>query len=458
MDAVLLSRVQFALTIMFHYLFPPLTIGLGVLIVYFLAMHVKTGRAMYERSARFWLELFAVSFAMGVASGVVMEFQFGTNWATYSRYVGDVFGPLLAAEGILAFFLESAFLGILVFAWDRISAGMRLFSAVMVSGGSILSSIWITVANSWQQTPAGFHLVEKVVGQESFLRAEIVDFWAMVFNPSSVLRVVHVWLGAFLLGAFFVMSVSAWYLLKGRHQEFARRNFMVALVLATVCAVLQLVAGHQQARLVAKYQPAKLAAFEGLYQTPEGGAPLYVWGWPDDQSRSVRGGLKVPGLLSFLVYGNFHTPLPGLDHLEEKWGRPPVWLSFQSYHVMVWVGLFFIVLTLYASWLGWRGRLFEKRWLMWVFVGAVVPAYVANELGWVAAEVGRQPWVVYPVVQADGSLHGGLRTAEAVSEAVTAGQVAGSIGVFSLVYAGLFAVWLYVLVHKIRRGPGEAAE
>src|SRR6476660_8479683 len=224
-DVVLLSRLQFALTIMFHYLFPPLTIGMGVVLVYLEAMFLWKRAPVYETAARFWTSLYAVTFALGVATGIVMEFQFGTNWAIYSRYVGDVFGSALAAEGIFAFFLESGFLAVMLFGWNVVGPKMHYFATLMVAIGGIFSSIWITVANSWQQTPAGFVLRDHVINGHTFKRAEIVDFWAMVFNPSSIHRLVHVWFGAFILGAFFVMSISAWYLLKGRHLEFARRSF-----------------------------------------------------------------------------------------------------------------------------------------------------------------------------------------------------------------------------------------
>ena len=380
-----------------------------------------------------------------------MEFEFGTNWAIYSRYVGDVFGSALAAEGIFAFFLESGFLAILLFGWDRVGPKMHFFATLMVAIGGIFSSVWIVIANSWQQTPAGFVMRDHVINDHVFQRAEIVDFWAMVFNPSSVDRLIHVWLGSFILGAFFVMSISAWYLLKGRHLEFAKRSFTGALALATICSLLQLASGDSQAKGVAKHQPAKLAALEGHYHT-EGGATLYLFGWPDDETESVRFGVGVPGMLSWLVHGSTEAEVPGLDTLEEDYGRPPVWLTFQAYHVMVVIGMIFIVSTLYASWCRWRGTLFEKRWLLWFFVFAVILAFIANEAGWVAAEVGRQPWIVYPTLE-DGQVVGGLRTADAHSESVSAGEVLGSIIMFGLVYLLLFALWIMLLTKKIHDGP-----
>ncbi len=451
MDVLFLSRLQFALTIMFHYLFPPLTIGLSLVIVYLLAKSLATGAAVYESAAKFWVRIFGLNFAVGVATGIVMEFQFGTNWAVYSRYVGDVFGSALAAEGIFAFFLESGFLAVLLFGWNRVSRTFHFFAAVMVCLGSIFSSVWITVANSWQQTPAGFAIREHPVGGQVFRRAEITDFWAMVFSPSSMHRLVHVWFGAFLMGAFFVMSISAWYLLKGRHREFAERSFAGALALAIVVSLAQLVSGHLQAGMVARHQPAKLAAFEGLYRT-ESHAPMHLWGWPDGKAERVRYGVAVPGLLSWLIHYDTSAEVPGLDELEADWGRPPVRVSFESYHLMVGIGMIFIASTLYAGWRYRRGTLFETRWLLWFFVFAVALAYAANQLGWVAAEVGRQPWIVYPTL-VDGHVVGGLKTADALSEVVTGGQVLASIVMFGLLYLLLFALWVLVLNHKIQQGP-----
>lgn len=439
-DAVTLSRLQFALTVAFHYLFVPLSIGLGLVMVVIEGLYLKTGLKVYEHMARFWTKLFAVTFAMGVASGIVMEFQFGTNWATYSRFVGDVFGSALAAEGVFAFFLESGFLALLVFGWDRVSPRMHFFATVMVCLGSIFSAVWIIVANSWQQTPAGFHVVE-FMGEK---RAEITDFWAVVFNPSSMNRLTHTLLGAFILGSFFVMSVSAFYILRNKHVDGAKRSFTAALVIATIASVLQLVSGHASARQVAFTQPAKLAAFEGIFKTPEGGAPLYIFGIPDPVEETVKYGVAIPGMLSFLVHGDWTKPVDGLDKFPPQ-DRPPVVVPFVSYHIMIGIGMFFIGLTLYASFLRWRGTLFQKRWLMWVFVFAIILPYVANQLGWVAAEVGRQPWVVY----------GLLRTSESVSKSVSAGEVAASSAMFGFIYTLLFLVWLYVMNDKIQHGPDE---
>jgi cytochrome d ubiquinol oxidase subunit I len=471
MDVVLLSRIQFALTIAFHYIFPPLTIGMGVGLVFLEGQYLRTRKPIFERAAKFWTKIFALNFAIGVASGIVMEFQFGTNWATYSRFVGDVFGSALAAEGIFAFFLESGFLAVLVFGWDRVSPKMHFFSTLMVALGSIFSSVWIVVANSWQQTPAGHHVVQVMrdgqplmINGEPVFRAEIVDFWALVFNPSTVHRLVHVWIGAFIVGAFFIMSISAYYLLRNRHLQFAKRSFAGALALATVASLASLASGHFQADNVYHYQPAKLAAFEGHYTT--GPADMSLIGIPDDESEAVRFNIAIPGGLSFLLHSSFTEPVVGLDRFRPE-DRPPVVITFASYHLMIGLGVFFVAVTLLASFLYWKGRLWDTRWLLWVFVFAVIGALAANQLGWVAAEVGRQPWIVHPpvewtaggdvavgpsgVVEYDEQL--GLRTVDAVSPSVNSGQVLGSVIGFGLIYLLLAAVWLFVLDRKIRQGP-----
>lgn len=447
----MLSRLQFALTIMFHYIFPPLTIGLGVVLVYLEGMYLRTKDPIYESAAKFWTRIFGLNFALGVVTGIVMEFEFGTNWAVYSRYVGDVFGSALAAEGIFAFFLESGFLAILLFGWDLVPPWMHFFATVMVAIGGIFSSVWIVIANSWQQTPAGHVIREHVINGQTFKRAEIVDFWAMVFNPSSVNRLVHVWLGAFILGAFFVMSVSAWYILKNRHLEFAYRSFTGGLILATICSLAQLSSGHFQAMGVAEHQPAKLAAMEGLFKT-EAYAPMHIFGWPDQETQTVYFPIAIPGMLSWLVHLDPAVPVAGLDELDKDWGTPPVWLTFQAYHLMVAIGMLFIFTTLYASWHRWRGTLYTKRWLLWYFVFAVGLAIVGNEVGWVTAEVGRQPWIVYPTFT-NGVLGGGLRTADAVSEAIGPEHVLASIIMFGLIYFLLFILWIILLNNKIQHGP-----
>jgi cytochrome d ubiquinol oxidase subunit I len=436
MDPVLLSRIQFGLTISFHYIFPPLSIGLGVILVLMEALYLKTRNPLFQQMTRFWVRIFGLTFALGVASGVVMEFQFGTNWAAYSRFVGDVFGSALAAEGIFAFFLESGFLAILLFGWDKVSPRVHMLSTCMVALGAHFSAIWIIVADSWMQTPAGYHVVQSVLRS----RAEVVDFWAVVFNPSTMVRLTHTVLGAWQAAAFLVLSVSAFYLLKRRHVEFARTSMKIGLIVAVVASLLSLVTGDFSGRVVARYQPAKLAAMEGHFPA-SAPAGMYLFGWVSEAEQRVTG-IGVPGMLSFLVHGDTTKPVTGLTAFPPQ-DRPPVNPVFQAFHVMVGVGTILIGLSLLGAFLWWRGSLFEARWLLWIYVFAVLLPQVGNQLGWFTAEVGRQPWIVY----------GLMRTAAGVSPSVTAGHVVASLVLFTLIYLLLFVLFIYLLDQKIRHGP-----
>ena len=436
MDPILLSRIQFGLTISFHYIFPPLSIGLGVILVLMEGLYLKTRDPLFQQMTRFWVRIFGLTFALGVATGVVMEFQFGTNWATYSRFVGDVFGSALAAEGIFAFFLESGFLAILLFGWDKVSPRVHMFSTCMVALGAHFSAVWIVVAGSWMQTPAGFHVVQSALRS----RAEIVDFWAMVFNPSAMIRLSHTILGAWQAAAFFVLSVSAFYLLKRRHIKFARASMKIGLIVAVAASLGSLVTGHSSGRVVARYQPAKLAAMEGHFPA-SAPAGMYLFGWVNEADQRVTG-LSLPGMLSFLVHGDTTKPVTGLTAFPPQ-DRPPVNPVFQAFHAMVGIGTALIGLALLGAFLWWRGTLFETRWLLWILVFAVLGPQAANQLGWFTAEVGRQPWIVY----------GLMRTAAGVSPSVTTGQVLASLALFTLIYLALFVLFIYLLDQKIRHGP-----
>jgi cytochrome d ubiquinol oxidase subunit I len=436
MDVEILSRMQFAFTIAFHYIYPPLSIGLGVALVVFEGMYLRTKDKHYEQLTKFWIRIFALIFGIGVATGIVMEFEFGTNWAAYSRYVGDIFGSALAAEGVFAFALESTFLGVLLFGWNKVSPRVHFFSTIMVTLGSMFSAIWIVVANSWQQTPAGF----KVVGEGMTARAEITDFWAMVFNPSSVDRIMHVWIGAFLAGTFLVMSVHAYYILKNRHVEESKKAFIPVLIIATIAALSQLVTGHSSANGVAVNQPAKLASFEGHYDSLAV-ADMYLFGWVNDSKQEVTG-VKIPAGLTFLLYQDFTTPVKGLNAFDKNDRPSQVNFVFQTYHIMISIGMVLIGLTLLALFLWWKGKLFNQRWLMLIFSFSVILPQIANQVGWYSAEVGRQPWVVY----------GLLRTSDALSENVRAEQVVFSLILFTLVYMILFGLFIYLLNKKIQTG------
>ncbi|QSS96515.1 cytochrome ubiquinol oxidase subunit I [Psychroflexus sp. ALD_RP9] len=437
MDVEILSRIQFAFTVAFHYIYPPLSIGIGLIMVVFESMYLRTKQKEYEVLAKFWTKIFAITFGIGVVTGIVMEFEFGTNWATYSRYVGDIFGSALAAEGIFAFALESSALGVLLFGWNRVKPWVHLVATWAVFLGSMFSAVWIVVANSWQQTPAGYH----IVGEGMQARAEIVDFWAMVFNPSSVDRLTHVWLGAFLAGTFLILSVHAYYILKGRFVFLSKKAFKITLVVAAIASLAQLFTGHSSAEGVAVNQPAKLAAMEGHFEK-SAAADLYLLGWVDKENKEVSG-LKVPGGLSFMLHQDFETPVTGLDAFPEEDQPSQVNAVFQFYHLMVAIGMFLIALSLFALWQWKRGKLFQKKWLLWTFVFTALLPQLANQFGWFAAEMGRQPWVVY----------GLLRTSDALSKSVQANQVLFSLILFFVVYLVLFLLFIYLMNKKIKSGP-----
>jgi cytochrome bd ubiquinol oxidase subunit I len=441
METEILARIQFALTIAFHYIYPPLSIGLGLLMVIFKGIYLRTGKVEYNTLARFWTRIFSLTFGIGVATGIVMEFEFGTNWATYSRYVGDIFGSALAAEGVFAFALESTCLGIVLFGWNKIKPVWHFLAILGVWLGSMCSAIWIVIANSWQQTPAGY----VVAGEGMQAKAVITDFWAMVFNPSSVDRIWHVWQGAFLAGIFLVLSVHAWYLLKGRHVEISKKAFKVTLIVGTIFSLLQLASGHSSAEGVAKNQPEKLAAMEGHFRTEP--ADLYLFGWVDKKNE-VTHGVKIPNGLTYMLHYDTETPVIGLDQypMEDRPGQ--VNAVFQFYHIMVAIGMFLIALTVFASFLLWRGKLYDKRWLLRIFVWAVILPQIGNQVGWFAAEMGRQPWIVYKL----------LRTSDALSKAVTAHQILFAIILFTIVYTILFILFIYLLKKKIVHGIDEHEE
>lgn len=439
MDVEILARIQFAFTIAFHYIYPPLSIGIGLIMVIMEGLFLKTGKKEYEVLTRFWLKIFAITFGIGVATGIIMEFEFGTNWAVYSRYVGDIFGSALAAEGLFAFGLESTFLGILIFGWNRVSPRVHFISTIGVFIGSMFSAVWIVVANSWQQTPAGYH----IVGEGINARAEVTDFWAMVFNPSSVDRIIHVWQGAFLAGAFMVLSVHAYYIRKGKYVELSKKGFKIALVVATVVSFTQLISGHSSADGVALNQPAKLAAMEGHYEK-SASADLYLLGWVDNEKQEVTG-LGVPGGLSFLVHQDFNAPITGLNAFPKEDQPSQVNAVFQFYHIMISIGMFLIAISFYACFLWWKGKLFETKWLLWIFSFSVLLPQIANQAGWFAAEMGRQPWIVY----------GHLKTSEGFSQEVSANQIVFSLVLFLVVYSLLFLLFLYSLNKKIKHGPYE---
>ena len=444
MDVELLARIQFAVTAGFHFLYPPMSIGLGLVLVFMKGMHLKTQDAKWDILSKFWTKIFALTFAVGVVTGIVLEFEFGTNWSEYSRVVGDVFGSPLAAEALFAFFMESFFLGVLLFGWNRVSPKVHFFSTIMVALGATLSAFFIIVANSWMQTPAGYKLITEMKdGVEVLVRAEIIDFWAMVFNPSTIERYTHVVGASWITGAFMVLGISAYYILKNKYVEYAKMSIKVALPIAIVVSLLQLFTGHASAIGITKNQPAKLAAFEGHYNTGPG--TLWLMGYVDEESQEVKG-IGIPGMLSFLVDFNTETPIKGLNEYKPE-DRPPVQLSFQSYHIMVALGMSMIGILLLAGFLYWRGKLFDNKWMMYLFIAGIFMPHISNLTGWIAAEVGRQPWVVQDI----------LRTKDAISKVVTAEQVWFSLIMFTVVYTILLGLFVFLLVKKVKHGPEAAA-
>lgn len=436
MDTVLLSRIQFAFTVGYHFLFVPFSLGTSLFIVAAERRFRRTGLPADRAASDFWIRLFTTTFAIGVATGITLEFAFGTNWAAYSRFVGDIFGAPLAAEAIFSFFLESTFLGILLFGRSRVSPRFYYVSAWLVALGAHLSALWIIIANSWQQTPAGY----EVVGG----KAVLTDVVAAFLNPSTLPRYFHTILSTWVAGALFVTGLSAWYLLKGRHTEFARRWLKTGLAVGLAASLAIPVVGHWHAVQVAETQPAKMAAFEGIYETG-GDAGLALVGWVDTDAGEVRG-LVVPSLLSIMLGGRPSTEVVGLNDFAPA-DRPPVQLTFQTYHLMVSLGVYFAVLMLLGVFLWWRKRLERTRAFLWALVWSIPLPIVAIQVGWAAAEVGRQPWIVY----------GELRTVDAVSAVVPAGQVLGSLALFGAVYALLFVAWLRIVLKLIRRGPDDPA-
>jgi cytochrome bd ubiquinol oxidase subunit I len=442
MDVEFLARFQFALTIMFHYIYPPFSIGLGLFMVMAEGAYMKTKNPEYLKMAKFWTKVFALTFAVGVATGIVMEFEFGTNWATYSRYVGDVFGSALAAEGIFAFFLESGFLALLLFGWNRISPKFHYFATIMVALGSHFSSVWIVVANSWMQTPAGF----KIVGHGLTARAEITSFWAMVFNPSSMTRIGHVVVGCWLQGAFLILSICAYYIIKNKHVDFAKKSIKIALTIACVAIVLQTFLGDRSGKIVAKYQPAKLAAFESLFKTQDG-APLTIFGIPDVENGTVNYQIAIPKLLSFLSFRDFNAQVQGLEAFPKE-DRPNTAVLFNVYRIMIAMWAIMLTICIIGVWKWRKGTLFETSWFMRILNFSVIVPLLANQAGWVSAEMGRQPWIV----------QGLLRTSEGLSKTVTANMVLSSIIMFGTVYLFLLLMFLYLLTKKIHHGPEEKEE
>ncbi|MBI1939465.1 MAG: cytochrome ubiquinol oxidase subunit I [Ignavibacteriales bacterium] len=434
MDPVLLARLQFALTIGFHFLFPPLTIGLAWLLVIVEALGWKKKNEVYARIGKFFGKILGLIFAVGVASGVVMEFQFGTNWAEYSKFVGDVFGAPLAAEGVFAFFLESTFLGLYLFGRNKVSKGVHWFSIFMVAVGSTISAFWILVANSWQQTPAGYVIRNG--------RAELTDFWAAVFNPSTLPRFFHTFDASLISGAFLMAGVAAYLIIKGKDLDAAKKAMKTAVIFGLIVSLLEVFPfGHEHGRQVAQTQPEKFAAIQGLYTT-QTGAPIMIFAVPVDDPPDLKAPIEIPGLLSWLAFGDVNAKIKGINEFPQD-EIPPLFLTFVSYHNMVLLGMFFIFVMALSTYKLWKKTLWESKKLLKLLIWSIPLPLIACQLGWIAAEVGRQPWIVYKL----------MKTSEAASITVSAGEILFSIILFGIIYLLLGSLFIYLLVKEIKHGP-----
>jgi len=434
MDPLLLARLQFALTVGFHFLFPPLTIGLAWMLVIIEAIGWKKKDEIYATIGKFFGKVLGLIFAVGVASGIVMEFQFGTNWSEYSKFVGDVFGAPLAAEGVFAFFLESTFLGLYIFGRERVSKGVHWFSILMVAVGSTISAFWILVANSWQQTPAGYVIQNN--------RAELVDFWAAVFNPSTLPRFFHTMGASLISGAFLMTGIAAYWLIRNKSVEVAKKAISFSIVFGLVASLLELFPfGHEHAKQVAHTQPEKFAAIQGLYTTQEG-APLAIFAIPGTEPPKLHFPIEIPGLLSWLAFGDINAKIKGINEFPPD-EIPPLFITFVSYHNMVLLGMYFIFIMALSAYFLKKKKLYEKKGLLKVLMWSTPLPLIASQLGWIAAEVGRQPWIVYKL----------MKTKDAVSVTVGAGELLFSIIMFVLIYIFLLSIFLKLLFRWVKKGP-----
>jgi cytochrome d ubiquinol oxidase subunit I len=434
MDPVLLARIQFAMTVGFHFFFPPLTIGLSWLLVIAETLGWKKKDEVYTAIGKFFGKILGLIFAVGVASGIVMEFQFGTNWAEYSKFVGDIFGAPLAAEGVFAFFLESTFLGLYIFGRERVSKSVHWFSALMVAFGSTLSAFWIIVANSWQQTPAGF------IVQNG--RAELTNFWAAVFNPSTLPRFFHTLDAALISGAFFMAGISAYLIYKNKGGEISKKALRLSVIFGLVVSLIEVFPiGHEHGREVAKMQPEKFAALQGLY-TSQTGAPIALFAFPTTPPPELHAHIEIPGLLSWLAFGDVNARIRGINEFSKD-DIPPLFITFVAYHNMVLLGMLFILLMAVAVYKLFKKTLWDSKKFLKLLIWAIPFPLFACQLGWISAEVGRQPWIVYKL----------LRTSEAASINVSASEILFSIILFAAIYILLASVLIYLLVKKIKQGP-----
>ncbi|HZT70148.1 MAG TPA: cytochrome ubiquinol oxidase subunit I [Terriglobia bacterium] len=437
--AVFAHRIQFALTVMFHYLFPILTMGLGFFIALFSTLHLVTRDDRYSNAAQFWAKIFAINFALGVVTGIPLEFEFGTNWSRFSSFGGGVFGQTLPLEGVYAFFLESGFLGLFLAGEKRVGRTLHWISGLGVAGGSLLSGYFIVATNAWMQHPVGYET-------DASGGIHLKSFWAVLLNPYAIWQYLHTINGALLTAAFVIGGIGAFYLLSGRHREFGELSVKTAVVAGVILSLTQLFpTGDMNGASVVQYQPTKLAAMEGLFETQRG-APLAIIGMPDTQNGKLIDPIYVPEFLSFLAYGNFNATVDGLNsYSKDLW--PPVELTYYCYHIMVGLGTIFIAQTLIGLFLLWRRKLYSSRWFLWMLMLTVPFPYIANEAGWIVSEVGRQPWLVY----------GLMKTPAGTSANVAAGETIFTTMGFAGIYAMLSILFLFLVARIIHQGPEEKA-
>lgn len=438
LDAVLLARIQFAFTIAFHFIFPAFTIGLASYLAVLEGLWLWTKRDVYLDLFRFWLRIFAVTFAMGVVSGLVMSYQFGTNWSVFADKTGPVLGPLLGYEVLSAFFLEAGFLGIMLFGLDRVGKGLHFSATCLVAFGTLLSAFWILSANSWMQTPTG-HIIEPETGR--FLAN---DWWAIIFNPSFPYRFVHTVISAYLTTAFIVGAVGAWHLIRHSGDQAARTMFSMALWMAAIVAPLQLVAGHEHGANTLKHQPTKIAAMEGHFHSYPDGAPLILFGFPDMETGEIRSKIEIPRLGSLVLKGDLNAPISGLDKVDRKdWPNVPI--VFWSFRIMVGIGMAMIGIGALSLVLRLTGDLYHARWFHRLALLMGPSGLVAVLAGWFTTEVGRQPFTVY----------GLLRTSESIAP-IGAPAVAISLFAFIVVYTLVFGAGIIYLIRLMKTPPGRA--
>ncbi|HFY0732675.1 TPA: cytochrome ubiquinol oxidase subunit I [Citrobacter amalonaticus] len=439
LDAFHLARFQFAFTVSFHILFPAITIGLASYLVVLEGMWLRTHNNLWRSLYNFWLKIFAVNFGMGVVSGLVMAYQFGTNWSGFSQFAGSITGPLLLYEVLTAFFLEAGFLGVMLFSWNRVSPALHFFTTCMVALGTLMSTFWILASNSWMQTPQGFSIENGHVIPQ--------DWMAIIFNPSFPYRLFHMSIAAFLSSAMFVGASAAWHLLRGNDTPAIRKMFSMAMWMALIVAPIQAVVGDMHGLNTLEHQPVKIAAIEGHWEnTPGEATPLLLLGMPDMEEERTKYGLEIPALGSLILTHSLDKQVPALkDYPKEDRPNSPV--VFWSFRIMVGIGLLMIALGLCSVWLRWRQRLYQSRPFLWFALGMGPAGLLALLAGWVTTEAGRQPWVIY----------GFLRTRDAVSLHSTM-QMVISLLVFIIVYCAVFGVGYYYIFRLIRKGPQPVSE